>query len=84
MQAHLKTKEYLKSLESELTERWEKFSHFTSMREGIYSENFPMYTGSSDFLDSPDEIKIPHDGSGRPMIAFAKIENLGEAMVKLV
>ena len=43
-----------------------------------------MYTGSPDFLDPPDEIKIPHDGSGRPRTAFAKIENLGEAMAKMV
>ena len=56
---------------------------FTAIREGIYSERFPTYTGFPDLQDLPEELKIPHDGSG-PGIAFAKIDDLGEATAKLV
>ena len=84
MQAHLKTEGYLKSLKSNLIEGLdEKPITFTAIREGIYSESFPMYTGFPDFQDLPEELKIPHDGSG-PGIAFAKINDLGEATAKLV
>ena len=84
MQAHLKTERYLQSCESESTEKPSKKSvAFTSIREGIYSESFPMYTGFPDLQDPADELNIPHDGSG-PGIAFAKIDDLGEATAKLV
>lgn len=84
MQAHLQTEEYLKSLESKSMERAdEKPFTFTAIREGIYSESFPMYTGFPDLKNPPDEVKIPHDGTG-PGIAFAKIDDLGEATAKLV
>ena len=84
MQAHLKTESYLKSLGSESAEKSNKKPvTFTAIREGIYSESFPMYTGFPDLEDPPDEVKIPHDGSG-PGIAFAKIDDLGEATAKLV
>ena len=84
MQAHLKTEGYLKSLESNITEGPdEKPLTFTAIREGIYSESFPMYTGFPDLQDLPDELKIPHNGS-EPEIAFAKIDDLGEATAKLV
>lgn len=84
MQAHLKTERYFKSLESELADRSDKKPvTFTVIREGIYSESFPMYTGFPDLQDPPDEVKIPRDGSG-PGIAFAKIDDLGEATAKLV
>ena len=84
MYAHLQTEEYLKSLESEKTARADgkRFS-FTAIREGVYSESFPMYTGFPDLENLPDEVRIPHDGSG-PGIAFASIEDLGEATAKLV
>lgn len=42
-----------------------------------------MYTGFPDLKNLPGEVKIPHDGSG-PGIAFAKIDDLGEATAKLV
>lgn len=84
MQAHLKTEAYLKSIESESTERSDKKPvTFTAIREGIYSESFPMYTGFPDLQNLPEEVKIPHGGSG-PGIAFAKIDDLGEATAKLV
>ncbi|KAM0800075.1 hypothetical protein BDR22DRAFT_898582 [Usnea florida] len=56
---------------------------FTSIREGIYSESFPMYTGFPDLQDPAEELKIPHNGSG-PGIPFATIDDLGEATAKLV
>ena len=84
MQAHLKTEGYLKSLKSKITEGPNgKPLTFTAIREGIYSESFPMYTGFPDLQNLPEELKIPHDGSG-PGIAFAKIDDLGEATAKLV
>ena len=84
MQAHLKTEKYLGSLESESAESSDKRPvTFTVIREGIYSESCPMYTGFPDLQNPPDEVKIPHDGSG-PGIAFAKIDDLGEATSKLV
>ena len=42
-----------------------------------------MYTGFPDIQNPPDEVKIPHDGAN-PGIAFAKIDDLGEATAKLV
>lgn len=84
MQAHLKTENHLKTLASESAERSDKAPvTFTAIREGIYSESFPMYTGCPDLHNLPEEVKIPHDGSG-PGIAFAKIDDLGEATAKLV
>ena len=84
MQAHLRTEEYLKILKSKNTEKLdEKPLTFTAIREGIYSESFPMYTGFPDLQNPPAELKIPHDGAG-PGIAFAKIADLGEATAKLV
>ena len=83
MQAHLKTEQYLKSLVSESTEATdEKPTTFTAIREGIYSESFPLYAGFPDLQDLPAELRIPHDGSG-PGIAFAKIEDLGEVTARL-
>ena len=84
MYAHLQTEEHLKSFESEKTGRagGKRFS-FTAIREGVYSESFPMYTGFPDLENLPDEVRIPHDGSG-PGIAFASVEDLGEATAKLV
>ncbi|ETN45297.1 uncharacterized protein HMPREF1541_09128 [Cyphellophora europaea CBS 101466] len=78
MQAHLKTEAFLKSLvasKPSLT--------FTSIREGIYSETYTMYTSFIDLTDPSDSIRIPHDGSG-PGIAWVKIDELGEASAKLV
>ena len=42
-----------------------------------------MYTGFPDLQDPAEELKILHDGSG-PGIAFATIDDLGEATAKLV
>ena len=77
MQAHLQTESYLRSLTTinpQLT--------FTVIREGLYSESSPMYTGFPDLLNPPDTVKIPHSGSGTG-IAWAKIDDLGEATARL-
>ena len=42
-----------------------------------------MYTGFPDLENPPDEVKVPHDGSG-PGVAFAKIDDLGEVTANLV
>ncbi|QIX00222.1 hypothetical protein AMS68_005739 [Peltaster fructicola] len=76
MQAHLRTEAWLRELVS---------SHgsltFTAIREGIYSETWPMYTG---FFDpkKDDEVVLPHDG-GAPGIAWVAIDDLGEASARL-
>lgn len=78
MQAHLRTEAWLK----ELVSKHSKFT-FTVIREGIYSETWPMYTGFFDVKGSDDKVRIPHDGSG-PGVAWAAIGDLGEAGAKLV
>ena len=86
MQAHLQTESYLRSLAASNSH----FS-FTSIREGIYSESYPMYIGfpslsleGLEFNNSKAvRARIPHDGSG-PGIAWAKIDELGEAIARLV
>ena len=88
MQAHLQTEAYLTSLAASN----HPFS-FTAIREGIYSESFPRYTGFPS-LEKPAFIRgenvlndvvvrIPHDGSG-PGVAWAKINDLGEATAQIV
>ncbi|KAG7006617.1 hypothetical protein G7Y79_00013g033890 [Physcia stellaris] len=85
MQAHLATEKYLTSMaypkKSDGQER-QPFS-FTAIREAIYSESFPMYTGFFSLDGNGSEVKIPHDGSA-PGIAWAKIDDLGEATASLV
>ncbi|KAI9372844.1 hypothetical protein BJX61DRAFT_415233 [Aspergillus egyptiacus] len=75
MGAHLKTEKYLSELGGPMT--------YTSVREGLYSESFPIYTSWFDLHSPSDEIKIPHDGSG-PGVSWVKRDELGEATAKLV
>lgn len=75
MGAHLKTEKYLAELPGYFT--------YTSIREGIYTESFPMYTGWFDLQHPRPEILIPHDGSG-PGVAWAKQDELGEANAKMI
>ncbi|EYE90507.1 NmrA-like family protein [Aspergillus ruber CBS 135680] len=81
MGAHLATEEYLAGLNPGY------FFNYTAIREGIYSESFPIYTAwfdPSDPTSSPNnEITIPHDGSG-PGVAWAKRDELGEATAKMI
>lgn len=87
MQAHLDTEKYLKSLlvapGNALSGKQPRPFTFTSIREGIYSEAFPIYTAFWDLKNPIPEIRIPHDGSG-PGIAWVKRDELGEASARLV
>jgi hypothetical protein len=75
MGAHLQTEAYLASLTDKIT--------YTAVREGIYSESFPIYTAYWDPSNPSDEITIPHDGSG-PGVAWVKKDDLGEATARLI
>lgn len=81
MQAHLATESFLKTLA--LHSPTQKPFTFTAIREGIYTESFPLYTGFFDLQNPSNEVKIPHDGSG-PGIAWAKRDELGEATARIV
>jgi len=80
MRAHLSTEKYLEELAAQTTA---KSFTFTAIREGLYSESFPIYTAWFDPHNPVDEITIPHDGSG-PGVAWAKRDELGEATAKLI
>ncbi|KAF5863335.1 hypothetical protein ETB97_010335, partial [Aspergillus alliaceus] len=77
MGAHLRTERYLAELQAQ--------GHitYTAIREGLYSESFPIYTAWFDLADPVDEITIPHDGSP-PGVTWAKRDELGEATANLV
>ncbi|KZV98209.1 NAD(P)-binding protein [Exidia glandulosa HHB12029] len=70
MQAHLDTEKYIK--ESGLT--------YTIIREGIYTESFPLYLGFFDPSKGTDEVFVPGDGK----IAWASRDDLGEATARLI
>lgn len=75
MGAHIQTEKYLSSLQ-------EKVSH-TIIREGLYTESFPIYTAFFDPKHPTDEVTIPHSGTG-PGVAWVKRDELGEATAKLI
>ncbi|KAJ5116841.1 hypothetical protein N7456_001189 [Penicillium angulare] len=75
MGAHLATEEYLRAKESEITH--------TAVREGIYSDSFPIYTAWFDPKNPVEEITIPHSGTA-PGVAWVKKDELGEATAKLI
>ncbi|KAF2143648.1 uncharacterized protein K452DRAFT_285681 [Aplosporella prunicola CBS 121167] len=78
MQAHLDTEKYLASIAAE-----DKTFTYTAVRQGLYSESFPIYTAFFDLKNPSDEITVPYDGSG-PGIAWAKRDELGEATARLI
>jgi hypothetical protein len=84
MRAHLATENYLEEIHTH-----DRSFSYTVIREGIYSESFPLYTAFFNPKDPPtaddpkDAIAIPHDGSG-PGIAWAKQDELGEATARLL
>ena len=78
MLAHLATERYL----AQLHVRNPQFT-YSIIRQGLYSESFPIYTAFFDVDASSCEIRIPHDGSG-PGLAWAKRDELGEATAKLI
>ncbi|KAJ5979628.1 hypothetical protein N7481_006926 [Penicillium waksmanii] len=75
MGAHLLTEQYLADQKDKIS--------YTSIREGIYSESFPIYTAWFDPKSPVGEITIPHSGDG-PGVSWVKQDDLGEATAKLV
>ncbi|KAJ5261165.1 hypothetical protein N7478_011760 [Penicillium angulare] len=75
MGAHVATEEYLREQEDKITH--------TAVREGIYSESFPIYTAWFDPKNPVEEITIPHSGTA-PGVAWVKKDELGEATAKLI
>ncbi|KAF5227222.1 hypothetical protein FAUST_11917 [Fusarium austroamericanum] len=78
MGAHLDSERRLR----ELAERNSGFT-FTSIREGLYSESFPIYTSFLDLKNPPPKVLIPHDGSG-PGVSWVKRDELGEGTARLI
>lgn len=87
MLAHLDTESYLSSLASSSSS--EKPFSYTIIRQGLYSESFPVYTANFDLkviasgLADEVDIRIPHDGEA-PGIAWAKRDELGEATARIM
>lgn len=78
MAPHLETEKYLEKLS------WAVPGFgYTVIREGLYSESYPLYTSFFNNKQPSHEIKIPHDGSG-PGIAWVKREELGEGTAELI
>ncbi|KAJ5163842.1 uncharacterized protein N7500_005672 [Penicillium coprophilum] len=75
MGAHIETEKYLSTLKDKLS--------YTSVREGLYSESFPIYTAFYDLQNPGDEVTIPHSGKG-PGVTWVKRDELGEATAKLI
>ncbi|KAL1996174.1 hypothetical protein VTN49DRAFT_497 [Thermomyces lanuginosus] len=79
MRAHLATEAYLEEIANS-----RKDFTYTIIREGLYSESYPIYTAFFDPRSSDyNEILIPHDGSA-PGISWAKRDELGEATANLI
>lgn len=78
MGAHLDSEAHLKALA-----RKDPGFSWTSIREGLYSESYPIYTAFFDIKNPSSEILIPHDGSG-PGISWVKRDELGEATARLI
>ncbi|KAJ5188913.1 hypothetical protein N7491_005235 [Penicillium cf. griseofulvum] len=75
MGAHIETEKYFSSLKDTMS--------YTSVREGLYTESFPIYTAFYDLHNPADEVTIPHSGTG-PGVAWVKRDELGEATAKLI
>lgn len=79
MQAHLDTEKYLAGLASSSGTPFT----WTSIREGIYSETWRMYTGFPDTSQAVIEGRIPHDWTGTG-ISWVKRDELGEGSARLI
>lgn len=78
MLAHLTTERYLARIHDE-----NPGFTYTVVRQGLYSESFPIYTAFFDLGAPASEVRIPHDGEG-PGLAWAKRDELGEATANLI
>ncbi|KAL4905961.1 hypothetical protein BDW74DRAFT_184918 [Aspergillus multicolor] len=77
MQAHLDTERYLDECAKK------HGIGYTVVRQGLYTEGFPMHLTFFDVRNPADTIPIPHDGSG-PGVAWVKQEELGEGNTELL
>lgn len=76
MRAHLDTEAYLKtSLPSDMT--------YTIIREGLYTESFPLYFGIYDLVAKPSKVCIPR-GDNDGLIAFTKRDELAEVTANII
>lgn len=80
MQAHLDCEKHLASLAQS-----DPSFTYTAIREGLYSESYPIYSSFFDPKAAADgaEAVMPHDGSG-PGVSWVKRDELGEASAKLI
>ncbi|KAI6778145.1 uncharacterized protein J7T54_007191 [Emericellopsis cladophorae] len=78
MLAHLESEEHLRKIAA-----GDPAFTWTSVREGLYHESFPIYTSFWSLQAPTDEICIPHNGDG-PGISWVKRDELGEATAKLI
>lgn len=78
MGAHLDSEAHLQKLANQ-----DPTFSWTAIREGLYSESYPIYTAFFDAKNPTDKIHIPHDGSGRG-VSWVKRDELGEATAKLI
>lgn len=101
MQAHLLTEQYLRELQAQddsfsftvrprpppCTEREKRLADpvVQIVREGLYSESFPIYTAFYSPSSPSRTIRIPHGpaGAGRG-IAWVKRDELGEATARIL
>ncbi|KKY37378.1 putativelike family protein [Diaporthe ampelina] len=81
MQAHLDSEAHLDSLAKS-----DPGFTYTSIREGLYSESYPIYTAFLDPKAAADgsEVRIPHGGGGGPGVSWVKRDELGEATARLI
>ncbi|TCD60791.1 hypothetical protein EIP91_009520 [Steccherinum ochraceum] len=78
MKAHLDTEAHLKKVAEENS----NFT-YTSIREGIYNESYPLYFGYFDPSEGKDDVVVPLPyGDGG--IAFACWEDLAEGTAKIM
>ena len=78
MQAHLACEDHLRKIAAS-----DPGFTWTSIREGLYHESFPIYTSFWSLEKPVDEVLIPHNGAGAG-VSWVKRDELGEASAKLV
>ena len=71
MQAHKDTEAYLKA----------SGLGYTIIREGIYSESYPLYFGFWNPAEEGEEVLVPHSDGG---IAWVCREDLGEGTARIM
>jgi uncharacterized protein YbjT (DUF2867 family) len=78
MAAHLDSEAHLKQLA-----RANSGLSWTSIREGLYAESFPVYSGLPGFNNPPSTIRIPEDPNG-PGVSWVRQDELGEGSARLI